>query len=357
MDQELKQRMIGASVIIALAVIFVPMLFDGNIEEKHNKNISINIPEESDNGLEVKKFELDKPVAQKVELPAGDAELVVSEETVLLPRETGQSQTQVVNRPTQDPPVSANQQATANQTAENRPQTTEQQPVSQPVVKQQPVEQSPVAENKLEDKQPVSKPVSKPVNKPVSKPVSSGAQVVDKSLSEVYRVKLGSFSQQANAERVKSSLLQNNIKAIVEFNAGLKLYRVWSQELYQNKASAEAYVTAVNRLKLNIGTPKVITLGADEVATMADQGQLGWVVQLGSFSSRDNAIELRNKVSAAGFNGFVDVIHNSKGVQLYRLRVGPLMERSDAENMQQQIKTRLKLDGLVKSHELGQVIN
>ena len=39
MDQELKQRMIGAAVIIALAVIFVPMLFDGDIEEKHNKNI------------------------------------------------------------------------------------------------------------------------------------------------------------------------------------------------------------------------------------------------------------------------------------------------------------------------------
>ena len=62
MDQELKQRMIGAGVIIALAVIFVPMLFDGDIDEKHNKNISIQIPEEANNGLEVKKFSLDKPV-------------------------------------------------------------------------------------------------------------------------------------------------------------------------------------------------------------------------------------------------------------------------------------------------------
>ena len=351
MDQELKQRLIGASVIIALAVIFVPMLFDGNIEEKHNKNISISIPEESENGLEVKKFELDKPVAQKVELPASEAELVVEQQPVLIPKET-----------TSQPATGqiSGTDNTNNQAAE------EQQPVTPA-----PVVQTPVDTESEQTSEPVSEPVKQaesqpvvstppvteskpPVQQPVTKPA---AQVVDKSLSSVFRVKLGSFSQQANAERVRSSLLQNNIKAVVEYNAGLKLYRVWSQELYQNKASADSYVSAVNRLKLNIGTPKVITLGADEVATMADQGQLGWVVQLGSFSSRENAIELRNKVSAAGFNGFVDVIRNSKGVQLYRLRVGPLMERSDAENMQQQIKTRLKLDGLIKSHELGTVIN
>jgi cell division septation protein DedD len=355
MDQELKQRLIGASVIIALAVIFVPMLFDGNIEEKHNKNISISIPEESDNGLEVKKFELDKPVAQKVELPASEAELVVEQQPVLIPKETkpqpatgqisGASEAED-NGPAEKPPATTNPVVQTPVTAESE-QTSEpvgepakpaeSRPESQPVVSKPPVTQS---------KPPVQQPTSKPA-----------AQVTDRSLSAVFRVKLGSFSQQANAERVRSSLLQNNIKAVVEYNAGLKLYRVWSQELYQNKASAENYVSAVNRLKLNIGTPKVITLGADEVASMTDQGQLGYVVQLGSFSSRDNAIELRNKVSAAGFNGFVDVIRNTKGVQLYRLRVGPLMERSDAENMQQQIKTRLKLDGLIKSHELGTVIN
>jgi len=351
MDQELKQRLIGASVIIALAVIFVPMLFDGNIEEKHNKNISISIPEESENGLEVKKFELDKPVAQKVELPASEAELVVEQQPVLIPKETTSQ------------PATGQISGTDNT---NNQASEEQQPVTSTPVVQTPVDTEPE-----QPSEPVSEPVkqaesqpvvstppvteSKPtVQQPVTKPA---AQVVDKSLSSVFRVKLGSFSQQANAERVRSSLLQNNIKAVVEYNSGLKLYRVWSQELYQNKASADSYVSAVNRLKLNIGTPKVITLGADEVATMADQGQLGWVVQLGSFSSRENAIELRNKVSAAGFNGFVDVIRNSKGVQLYRLRVGPLMERSDAENMQQQIKTRLKLDGLIKSHELGTVIN
>ncbi len=84
---------------------------------------------------------------------------------------------------------------------------------------------------------------------------------------------------------------------------------------------------------------------------------MGWVVQLGSFSAKNNAIELRNKVKAAGFNGFVDVITNSKGVQLYRLRIGPLMEKVDAEQAQLDIKRKLKLDGLIKNHELSQIVN
>lgn len=79
MDQELKQRLIGAAVIIALAVIFVPMLFDGEVEQKNNQNISINIPEAGENNLEVKKFEIDKPVDEAKDLPPGDAELIIND--------------------------------------------------------------------------------------------------------------------------------------------------------------------------------------------------------------------------------------------------------------------------------------
>ena len=45
MDQELKQRLIGAAVITALAAIFVPMLFDDPIDDT-GKNVSeLKIPE------------------------------------------------------------------------------------------------------------------------------------------------------------------------------------------------------------------------------------------------------------------------------------------------------------------------
>ncbi len=334
MDQELKQRLIGAAVIIALAVIFVPMLFDGEVEQKNNQNISINIPDVDENSLEVKKFDIDTPVVGTNNMPAGDVELVVNDQKPQLIDKNDSNPIQM------DP-------------AENLVPETQTQPA--------------VAETKPEEIKtkppleiPADKPVevvSKPVSQPVNKPVEIKKPDLSSPLNQVYRVKLGSFSQQGNAEKVKSSLLQKNIKAIVEYNPGLKLYRVWSQDLYQDESKANAYVSAVNQQNLNIGTPKVITLSADEVSQMASQGQMGWVVQLGSFSDKKNAIELRNKVKAAGFAGFVDMIFNNKGVQLYRLRIGPLMEKQDAERTQADIKTRLKLDGLIKTHELGQIVD
>lgn len=330
MDQELKQRLIGASVIIALAVIFVPMLFDGEVDHKNNQNISINIPDATDNQLEVKKFDLDKPVSEAKEMPPGEVELVVNNDQVQL----------------------------IDKDEANQPSSVELMPLesadSKPITDQQMSELKDV-DNEVEPAEVKEVVVEKPpetVVKEAAKPIKNTPP-----LNEVFRVKLGSFSQQGNAEKVKSTLLQKNIKAIVEYNPGLKLYRVWSQELYRNESQANAYVKAVDQLKLNIGTPKVVPLNAEEVTQMASQGQMGWVVQLGSFSAKDNAIELRNKVKAAGFAGFVDRVTNSKGVQLYRLRIGPLMEKKDAEKAQKDIQQKLKLEGLIKAHELGQIVD
>lgn len=336
MDQELKQRMIGAAVIIALAVIFVPMLFDGDIEEKHNKNISINIPEEPDTNLEVKKFSIDKPVAENVDLPASDVDLTIDEnKPVLVTREEV-----IEQKPASAETLSKNELVEQPINTSSQPADTSN--LQQTIVEQKPEEQTPVETKPVEVTQPKTVTTQKPANQ---------------ALNQAYRVKLGSFSQKGNAEKVKSSLLQKNIKAIVEYNPGLKLYRVWSEAIYQTEATAQQYVAAVNQLKLNIGTPKVITLTATEVENMATQGQLGWVVQLGSFGEKKNAIELRNKVNAAGFKSFVDQVTNSKGQTLYRLRVGPLMEKTDAARVQAEVKTKLRLDGLVKNHELSQVVN
>ena len=342
MDQELKQRLIGASVIIALAIIFVPMLFDGEVNNQQNENISISIPDAADSNLEVKKFELDQPVTAVKDLPPADTELVIENEQpklvdvesantavttpMTIPTESAAVNKDDVVAEVNEVTSASDQAAEANTTEPNEPAATSQQVQTEP--------------------EPV-----KPPNNTANTTAATGG------MTKAYRVKLGSFSQPANAEKVKNSLLQSNIKAIVEFNPGLKLYRVWSQELYRDESSAQQYVSAVNQLKLNIGTPKVVTLAADEVSQMASQQALGWVVQLGSFSDKKNALDLRNKVKEAGFNGFVDEITTAAGATLYRLRIGPLMEKSDAEATQIKIKNQLKLDGLVKSHDLGRIVN
>ncbi len=45
MDQELKQRLVGAIVITALAAIFVPMLFDDPVDETGKKINELKIPD------------------------------------------------------------------------------------------------------------------------------------------------------------------------------------------------------------------------------------------------------------------------------------------------------------------------
>ena len=46
MNQELRQRLIGAVVVTALAAIFIPMLFDDPVEEKIQVVSELGIPQE-----------------------------------------------------------------------------------------------------------------------------------------------------------------------------------------------------------------------------------------------------------------------------------------------------------------------
>ncbi len=56
-------------------------------------------------------------------------------------------------------------------------------------------------------------------------------------------------------------------------------------------------------------------------------------MQLGSFASRDNAQQLARKLHAAGFN--MDVSQSrSKGKELYRVRVGPVVDHAAASALQ-----------------------
>jgi DedD protein len=62
-----------------------------------------------------------------------------------------------------------------------------------------------------------------------------------------------------------------------------------------------------------------------------------FAVQLGSFSSRDNANRLVRDMTAKGFAAFVAPIP-SKGRVLYRVRVGPARDRAAAEALATQLR-------------------
>ncbi len=78
-------------------------------------------------------------------------------------------------------------------------------------------------------------------------------------------------------------------------------------------------------------------------------GQMNWVVQVGSFSSKDNAEKLNQKVKKAGFRSFVNPITQNNRI-MHQVCLGPEYDETDAKNLLKEIKNKMKLDGIVKKY-------
>ncbi len=75
-----------------------------------------------------------------------------------------------------------------------------------------------------------------------------------------------------------------------------------------------------------------------QVATPTNPAKPGsFVVQLGSFGSRENAERLVRDMTAKGFATFIAPI-TTNGRELYRVRVGPTRDRASAEALAAQLK-------------------
>ncbi len=69
MDQQLKQRLVGAVVITSLAVIFVPMLFDDPIDQSGKMIGALEIPPLPITTVDSEKHALPKSVDDVISLP------------------------------------------------------------------------------------------------------------------------------------------------------------------------------------------------------------------------------------------------------------------------------------------------
>ena len=75
-----------------------------------------------------------------------------------------------------------------------------------------------------------------------------------------------------------------------------------------------------------------------------------WVVQVASFTDRDKALALRDRLRKAKYPTFVESIA-VKNTKLYRVRVGPVVRREHADEWQKKIARDFKLkDALVMAH-------
>ena len=318
MEPALKQRLLGAAVLVALAVIFLPMFFGGETSKPDDAGVSLDIPAEPDTKLQSRVYDLPLPDASA---PAVVPEAPVAGDAAeVMPLSEVPSDTAVT------PPAVVSTGAPAA--------------VAKPDAGTKPVvDAAPVVESR-----PVT-PV--PVKPPVTSPGIAGAQD--------YLVSLGVYSDRGSAESLLARARKLGFPAYLEsLSVNGKAASGVRVGPFDGRASAEA---ARLKLKDAIGNAEPSLMVADRTVTAAAPARSqvagvadGWAVQLSALRDRKDAETLSRRVKAAGFEAFVDDTRGADGTTLWRVRVGPRAERADAEKLAADIKVRLHMDGMVVTH-------
>lgn len=225
MDQELKQRLIGAAVITALATIFVPMLFDDPIDETGKSINELKIPELPAKAQDVEIMPLPEKVedvattapAEKPTKPAvaavaegEDADFAPAKPKLRLSAKDTQVNTRPV--PSEEPDAVATLAEPDDAAAEAEVVR----PVIKPVTKPATLPAAPVVTAAPK----VAKPVSKPIEPELAEPAVATPKPAVPAGAEAQATRLylnaGSFGQKANAVALQDTLKQQGFASTIK---------------------------------------------------------------------------------------------------------------------------------------------
>lgn len=78
----------------------------------------------------------------------------------------------------------------------------------------------------------------------------------------------------------------------------------------------------------------------------------GWVVQMGNFAVKKNAVRLAKQLRAAGYKVFTQDIKTGKGKTNTRVYIGPELKQASATKLSNDIHHRMNMQGYVMSYKL-----
>ena len=96
-------------------------------------------------------------------------------------------------------------------------------------------------------------------------------------------------------------------------------------------------------------TPPPAAEPAARPATPAATDGVGFIVQVGAFSNAADANGMRDRLRGAGITAFTDSVQTDKG-RLTRVKAGPVTSRSEAEQLKTRVRAAVGVDGLVRAH-------
>jgi cell division septation protein DedD len=327
MDKALKQRLVGASVLVALAVLILPMLLGGDA----------GTPQET----------------RSIDLPPKPREL--SFETRRFPvGEQGPEQANVVEPPPMvlEPPPRNEAPVREQIPLPDKPQPVAERPVPAPVVAEEvpPAVVITPAPSPLDDQKELPVAPARAASEPP--PVLPVAATTGADGDGRYLVQVASFSSTGNANRLAAQLGEAGLPVLMDTvnSAAGTLHRVQLGP-FARRQQADRVIRDLNTRIPDL-QPRVLDLRPDDesAANPPSDPLVRWVVQVGSFSDAENAEKLVFSLRDAGFRASSQAV-SSAGVTAHKVRVGPVLERDDATELAASIKAKLGLDGLVMSSD------
>lgn len=304
MDLSLKQRLLGAVVLIALAVIFVPMFLSRPAPQQSSETVNLAIP------------------------PAPDREF----QNRVLPVDAAQDATKSAQTVTSQPLA----------TVETPPRPAE---IAQPTA---PVTATPAPE--AAKPEPAASTPAPAAQAPKPEPSVPG-----RAANGHFFVHLGIYAESRNADDLVAALKQGGFPAFAEASdyQGKPAERVRVGP-FEDRAAAEAARLRIKQIKPTV--PGSVVELADDAKADAPASALpasragGWAVQLGAFKTIDEANKLRDRLKGAGFVAFVDKVESESGA-LWRVRAGPETDRGNADKLRGRIKDKLKIEGIIVTQQ------
>lgn len=336
MDKALKQRLVGASVLIALAVIILPMLLGGKPESGQQTSEQIEIPARPDGvSFETRRFPLGSEPAAPQTGSASIEQTAASDESGDANTDTSAVAAGLNADPAAAAPLATGETGDA---ADSLPDTAPDTPV-------EPEGPPPVAAVEI----PVSKKVDIPVEVPRSEPESGRSSAKSTGVGR-YAVQVASLASDANARKLQSELEAKGFKVIsdrIESDVGrLNRIRVGP---FESEADAAAAVKKIQGQFEGVN-PRLVDLDPAGAQTLSPSDPLvRWVVQLGSFGEASNAENLVKQVREQGLSAYSERVTSSSGSVINRVRVGPFLQREDASSAQTKLQSSLGINGVVMS--------
>ena len=342
MDSTLKQRLIGAVVLVALAVIFLPMLIRGPAPDSGVSNVSLDVPATPAGDYETREL----PLVTPGQAPSGGAVGMQGREPAALPG----------GAPAPTAPAAAGSAAML-------PAATAAGAYAVSFGAYATIDDADTVIERLEQARLPGYREPTTINNAVA-----------------YRVRIGPFADRADAEaaRLQASRIRADVRAqVLALDARTPASTappapasgaVASEPLppasspdaaelrdapARPQPAAPVAATAAPPARTT-PTPAAATAPAPAparppTAVASAAAGVGFAVQLGAFSSAADADALRDKLRAAGFSAFVQPVQTDKGT-LNRVRVGPVSSRDDADQLRAQVASQAGISGLVIPH-------